>query len=134
MKRLLALTVLMLLQLPSLADTAVENVLIRRQGENVNIRVTVTNPGAATQAGPIVVTLFARQNEGQEWVKLTSWNNIAKIPKGHRVSRDYFDENNTTLKEFAAAGHFEVRTVVNAPGGAAAVEKVSVFADNETGQ
>ena len=125
MKRLFALTVFCLLHLPTCADTAVESLLVRRQGENVNIRVTVTNPGTTTQAGPVLVTLYARQDEANEWVKITSWDNIAKIPKGHRVSRDYFDENNTTLKQYAESGNFEVRAVVNAPGGAATVEKIS---------
>lgn len=127
MRKFIAPLVILLLQLPSFADTAVENLLVRRQGDNVNIRVTVSNPGAQTQTGPVVVTLFARQGEDSEWVEITSWNNIAKIPKGHRVSRDYFDANNMTLKEYAASGDFEVRAVVKAPGGAAEVEKISTF-------
>lgn len=133
MKKFIAPLVILLLQLPSFADTAVENLLVRRQGDNVNIRVTVSNPGAETQAGPVVVTLFARQGEGSEWVELTSWDNIAKIPKGHRVSRDYFDANNVTLKDYATSGDFEVRAVVKAPGGAAEVEKISTF-ESESGQ
>lgn len=133
MKRLLAITAFCFLQLPTWADTAVESLLVRRQADNVNIRVTVTNPGVTTQAGPITVTLYARPNQQTEWAKITSWNNISKIPKGNRVSRDYFDENNAVLKEYAASGTFEVRAVVNAPGGTAAVEKVSGL-DNESGQ
>lgn len=133
MKRILLLTLLSLLQLPSIADTAVESLLVRRQGDNVNIRVTVNNPGRTTQAGPVVVTLFARQDETQEWIQITSWNNIAKIPKGNRVSRDYFDENNVTLKNLAAGGAFEVLAAVKAPGVTTAVEKISRF-DSESGQ
>ncbi len=131
MKRIILLT-LLLLQLPSTAETAVESLLVRRQGDNVNIRVTVNNPGVTTQTGPVVVTLYARQDDTQEWTKITSWNNIAKIPKGYRVSRDYFDENNMTLKNLAAAGPFEVLAAVNAPGATTTVEKISRF-DSETG-
>lgn len=128
MKKYLIVSALLLsLTLPSFADTAVQSLLVRRQGDNVNIRVTVTNPGAATQEGPIRVTLFARQDNSKEWAEITSWDNIAKIPKGHRVSRDYFDENNTVLKELAGHGNFEVRAVVQAPGDVPPAEEISVF-------
>ena len=129
MKKLILSSIIFLTTvLPSSADVAVEELLVRRQNSNVNIRVNVTNPAAETQSGPVVIALLARQNATLPWTTIHVWNNIAKIPSGHRLARDYFDENDAILAELAKRGTFEVRAVVRAPGDTS-VEKVTTFAD-----
>jgi hypothetical protein len=112
---------------PARADAVVEDVLVRRTGDNVNIRVTVSNPAATKQAGPVVVDLYVRPTEADAWTKVQSWNNIEALAAGNRVSRDYFDENNAILKDLASRGRFQARAVVTAPGQKDAAEKTSWY-------
>jgi hypothetical protein len=113
---LILLFLLALATPPAGAAVVIESLLVRRQEDNVNIRVTVRNPGSATQRGPIVIQLYVRANSSQPWQKIKTWNNIGRLPAGHRVSRDFFEENNALLAALAASGTFEVRAVLTAPG------------------
>lgn len=133
MRKWIVALLLVFSQLPAAADVVVEDLLVRRKDDNVNIRVTVRNPGSSTQAGPVVVELYARPNENEGWQKIKSWNNITKLQRGFRVSRDFFDENNVYLAQLAAAGSFEVKAVVSAPGLTTAAEKISVY-NSESGR
>ena len=127
MRKLIVALLLVFAHLPALADAQIEDLLVRRKDNNVNIRVTVRNPGTSTQQGPVVIDLFARANENEGWQKIKTWNNISKLQRGFRVSRDFFDENNVYLAQLATAGSFEVRAVVTAPGLAHSAEKISVY-------
>ena len=108
------------------ADVAIEELLVRRQDSNVNIRVNVTNPSSQTQEGPIVVALLARQDQSMPWTTIHVWNNIAKLAPGNRVARDYFDENDAVLARLAEQGTFQVKALVRSPGDIA-VESVTTF-------
>lgn len=116
------------------ADVIVEELLVRRQDESVNIRVNLRNPGTARQNGPIVITLYVRASERDGWTMVKSWSDVKFLQPGYKVSRDYFDKNNTLLAELAAAGEFQARASVTAPGIKDAVEKTSWYGQNETGR
>lgn len=116
------------------ADVAVEDVLARRQGSSVNLRVTVNNPGGRTQKGPVKVVLFVRQTDSDPWQTVKTWTNIQKLGAGERVSRDYFDENNATLKALAESGAFEVRATAQGPGAPKVGERVYSWKDTMKGK
>ena len=118
---------------PVHADAVVEDVLVRRQGSNVNVRVNVVNPATTTQKGPIVVELAVRPDENSAWTSIKTWNDIANLKAGNKVSRDFFDENNVVLKSLAAQGKFQARATVKAPGLKETVEKTSWY-NTETGK
>jgi hypothetical protein len=80
-----------------------------------------------------MIDLYVRQGESDEWMKVKSWNNISALKPGHRVARDFFDENNASLRQLAANGRFQARAVVTAPGQAEAIEKTSWY-DTTAGQ
>ncbi len=128
MKLVLAsLALIATMVMPALADATIDELIVRRSGADVNLRVTVRNPAPTRQAGPIMVDLYVRQDESDNWMKIKTWNNISALKSGHRVARDYFDENDMTLKQLAASGRFQARAVVTAPGQTEAVEKTSWY-------
>lgn len=116
------------------ADVSVEDVLARRQGSSVNLRVTVNNPAGTTQKGPVKVVLFVRQTNSDPWQTVKTWTNIQKLGAGERVSRDYFDENNATLKALAESGAFEVRATAQGPGAPKVGERVYSWKDTMKGK
>ena len=116
MRKLIVAAFLLVTPLASSADVAVEELLVRRQDSNVNIRVNLHNPSSDVQQGPIVLALMVRKDANKPWTTIHTWNNISKLAPGYRVSRDYFDENNSILADLAASGAFEVRAFVRAPG------------------
>jgi hypothetical protein len=126
LRKLFLPVVLLATTLTCYADIAIEDLLVRRQGSNINIRVNVNNPSSQTQDGPIVVALLARKDASMPWTTVHVWNNISKLAPGNRVARDYFDENNTMLAELAEQGTFEVKALVRSPGDGA-VESVTTF-------
>jgi hypothetical protein len=122
-----ALLLTALLVAPALADVKIEQLLVRMKAGDVNIRVTVYNPGGSTQAGPILIDLYVREDASSPWQKIKTWNNIQKLPAGHRVSRDFFVENNAKLRALAADEVFEAKAVVRLPGGVKDVEAVQAY-------
>ena len=128
MRKLIVVAFLLVTTLASSADVAIDELLVRRQDSNVNIRVNLHNPSAEAQQGPIVVALMVRKDASRPWTTIHTWNNISKLAPGYRVSRDYFDENNTVLADLAASGTFEVKAFVRAPGDTS-VESVTTFED-----
>lgn len=116
------------------ADVAVEDLLARREGSSVNLRVTVNNPAGKTQKGPVKVVLFVRQTSSDSWQAVKTWTNIQKLGAGDRVSRDYFDENNATLKALAESGAFEVRATAEGPGAPKVGERVYSWKDTMKGK
>ncbi|MBX3166215.1 MAG: hypothetical protein KF760_02340 [Candidatus Eremiobacteraeota bacterium] len=125
MRRFLTATAILVTITAAQADVKVEDLLIRTDGGNANIRANIHNPGGITEKGPITVTLSARENGGQ-WQEIKTWTNIDKLGPNWRVARDYFDANNQVLRDLVAKGSFEVRAVVSAPGGSTD-EKVSAW-------
>ena len=112
--------------LPSAAQTVIDDLTISPDGEVVNIRVVLRNSGTVSQAGPILVNLFARQNSSQEWQPIYSWNDIPGLAAGYRISRDYFSDDQDLVYQWA--GHhdlFEVRATVTGPGLSESVEKTA---------
>lgn len=108
------------------ADVKISELLLRKKGEDLNVRVVVTNPGARTQRGPVKVTLWVRPDGESQWSQIKVWTNIDKIQVGNRVARDFFDENNATLRQVASQPSWEAKVQVTAPG-AASDEKSAVF-------
>lgn len=121
------LALLVALLSPASADAIVDDVLVRREGDHVNVRVNLHNPATTRQPGPVVVDLYARANESDAWTKLTSWNDIEFIQPGYKVSRDFFGANSPTLEALAAHGRFQVKATVTAPGLKESAEKTSWY-------
>ncbi|MCE7875235.1 hypothetical protein DYH09_33395 [bacterium CPR1] len=117
----------LLLFLPARADIEIEQLLVRMRGEDVNIRVTIRNPGANRQAGPVMIDLYVRDDASSPWEKVRTWNDIAFVQPGYRVSRDFFEENNARLRALAADHQFEAKAVVRVPGGVKDVEAVRAY-------
>lgn len=109
------------------ADAVVDDLQVRRSGDNVNIRVGVRNPAGTRQKGPIVVDLYVRQGESDSWTKIKTWSNVNALAARHRIARDYFDANSALLKDLAGKGRFQARAVVTAPGQKDAAEKTSWY-------
>lgn len=122
-----SLLLIALLLAPALGDVKIESLLVRMKDANVNVRVTVMNPGRSTQPGPILIDLYVRRDAGEPWRKIKTWNNLSKLQPGYRVSRDFFDENDATLKALAAGHVFEAKAVVRLPGGVKDVEAVQAY-------
>lgn len=115
---------------PAFADLNIQEVLIRKQSPNVNIRVTVMNPGTTVQQGPIMVTLSVRKDKMSHWHKVKTWNDISMVKPGDKVARDFFDENSAELTKLAERPGFEARAVVTGPG-VHDVERTGVYGDNQ---
>jgi hypothetical protein len=118
--------------LPANAEAVIDDLQVRRVGPNVNVRVTVRNPGDIPQGGPVTIDLFTRASADDEWLPLRSWDDIKMIEPGNRYSRDFFDKNSDLLTDLAQKGRFQVKATVNAPGLRKTVEKTSWF-DTTTG-
>lgn len=133
MRKALVLVSLLGLAGTAFADVEIQDLLARRQGSKMNIRVTVNNPTGMTQKGPVKVRLFARQTATDSWVPLKTWTDISKIAPKNRVSRDFFDENSATLKDMAMKGAFEVRATAEAPGASRVAERTYSWHDTNQG-
>lgn len=116
------------------ADVAVEDVLARREGADINVRVTVNNPAKAAQKGPVKITLSVRQTEADKWQVIKTWTDISKLAGGNRVSRDFFQANHPLLRQLAEQGAFEIRAVAEAPGAPKVGEKVVSWKDTMKGK
>jgi len=111
------------------ADATIEELLVRRKGTDVNIRVMVRNPAVTVQKGPVVIELYVRDTASNAWEKINTWNDIKQIKAGEKVSRDFFQANNAKLRALAADGAFEARAVVKMPGGVKDMESVYSWKD-----
>lgn len=116
------------------ADVAVEDVLARREGADINVRVTVNNPAKTSQKGPVKITLSVRQTEADKWQIIKTWTDISKLAGGNRVSRDFFQANHPLLRQLAEQGAFEIRAVAEAPGAPKTGEKVVSWKDTMKGK
>ena len=114
------------------AEVQIKELLVRKKGPDVNVRVNLENPGGPTARSP-KITLFIRPDSSSPWKQIKVWNNIAKIGAGEKVARDFFEENNAELRKLAENPNFEVRAVV-ASKGTKDISKVTVFGDSETGK
>lgn len=130
---LAALAILGSMLVPAQADAVVDQLLVRREGNHVNIRVNLRNPASTRQPGPIVITLYARPSENDAWTKITTWNDIQFLQPGYKVSRDFFGTNSDVLKQLAARGRFQVKANVSAPGLKESAEKTSWY-NTESGE
>lgn len=116
------------------ADVAVEDVLARREGADINVRVTVNNPAKTAQKGPVKITLSVRQTASDQWQTIKTWTDISKLAGGNRVSRDFFQANHPILRQLAEQGAFEIRAVAEAPGAPKVGEKVVSWKDTMKGK
>lgn len=113
---LLLASALLLNSLAASADVVVREVLLRKKGADINVRVTVGNPAAAVQKGPVTVTLEVRENSGEPWKKIKTWQDIRQIKPGDKVSRDIFSQNSGELRNVASHIGWQARATVAAPG------------------
>lgn len=114
--RKLLLLLLLVLTLPATAQSLFEDLRISREGDIVNIRVTLKNSTGRTQAGPLKIELYARPMGAEQWSKVQTWTNLPKLAKGNRVSRDFFSKDGDLVSNLAMQDHFEVRAVLTGPG------------------
>ncbi len=115
----------------ALADVKIDEVMVRRKGQDINLRVVISNPGKTAQKGPVQIELSVRDSEKDPWVKIKTWNDISVIKPGNKIARDFFEENNETLRALAIDGAFETRAIVTLPNGAKGVETVYSWRDKE---
>lgn len=101
---------------PASAAVSVHELLLRKGGNDVNVRVGVSNPDATDQAGPVLLTLWARPNRRSSWVKIKVWNDISGIKAGNKVSRDVFAQNSPELLRVSRDRHWEAKATAEAPG------------------
>jgi len=113
------------------ADVKIDEVMVRRKGQDINLRVVISNPGATPQKGPVQIALSVRDTPDKPWVPIKTWNDISVIKPGNKIARDFFEENNETLRAMAIDGAFETRAVVTLPNGAKGVETVYSWKDSE---
>lgn len=106
----------LLLVAPAAADIAVEDIVINRKDDEVNIRVNLYNPGPQAAYAPIVVGLWIRANEDEEWRLLKDWSNIGKLPVGYKVSRDFFSATRGDADP-ALLGNFQVQATARSRSG-----------------
>lgn len=115
----LALALLWAIAAPAMAKVTIADVFVNWQGRRsaeINIRVTVKNPGSYTQQGPVIVSLFVRGNSGESWRKIQEWDDIAKIQPGYRIARDYFTLPGA-VPGALETGRFQVMATVHTPDG-----------------
>jgi hypothetical protein len=110
---------------PSFGQTAIDDLHISRDGEVVNIRVSVRNTGAVAQSGPLRIELFARPLGAPDWQPLFLWTDLGGLAAGHRVSRDFFSTDGDLASGLAAQGMFEVRADLSGPNLSQTVNKVA---------
>lgn len=110
----------------AVAGVVVEDLRVRRQGADVNIRVTVHNDTAQRVNGPSI-TLYVRKDEAAQWTRIKTWTDISMIQPHYKVSRDFFEENNALLRDLAASGSFQAKASVQASGLKEMSEKVSTW-------
>lgn len=116
MKALLTSLLILVLTASSWAELEIEDLVVHRQGDNVNLRVNLRNTTRRGQLGPIVVRLYARQDAQDTWTEVKVWRNIGKVAPGYRVARDFFEAGHPFLSGLAGGGSFQVRATVEAPG------------------
>ena len=124
MKSLATLAFGLLLAVPAVADVAINELLLRKKGADINVRVVVGNPGAHSQRGPVKVTLEVRPDSGSAWQKIKVWTDIKQIKPGDKVARDLFAENSARLRNAASNYQWEARATVEAPGAKSATQSV----------
>lgn len=131
--RRLSLVLLLFLALSAIApaEVVIENMYVALKDGQVNVRVTVRNPGRTRQGGPVLIDLYIRRDEREQWTRVRTWNDIKYIQPGYRISRDFFGENDVYLDQLAAEGHFEARAVVRTPGGVKDVERIEAYESPE---
>ena len=115
-KPLVAMALGIWMAAPATADIAVNELLLRKKGEDINVRVVVGNPAMSTQRGPVKVVLYVRPDSTGPWQKIKVWNDIREIKSGDKVARDLFAENSAVLRNAASNYSWEARTTVEAPG------------------
>jgi hypothetical protein len=135
MRKAILILLLILGLLPSVAaaQSVDHELLVRRVGPRVNVRVLLYNYSEINQPGPIRVELLARAGAGEPWQTVRVWSDIGGLESGRRVSRDLFEENSLILKDLAQRGPFQVRITVSAPGMWAEAEE-DATRDTETGR
>jgi hypothetical protein len=124
MRSFVLLLCLLGLASPALGQAQIDDLHISRDGEVVNIRVSLRNPGPRSQPGPLIIELFARPLGGENWQSLHTWSDISRLAAGYRVSRDFFSKDGDTATSLAE-DEFEVRAVLSGPGLSQTVDKVA---------
>ena len=132
MKKLFSVLLVGLCAASAWADVTIQDVLVRKRGNQVNVRVNLINLDGPTVNKP-VITLYIRPDENSEWEQIKVWTNIAKIGVGEKVSRDFFEENNARLAESATHPAFEVKAAFRAQG-VDEYSKTTVYNEAENGE
>ncbi|MDQ7826027.1 MAG: hypothetical protein RDV48_24705 [Candidatus Eremiobacteraeota bacterium] len=73
-------------------NLAISDLIIRKQGSQVDFRVIVGNIGnadAENLMGNLSVALFVFDRSNGKWHELKRWSDIDRIAAGEKVARDY---------------------------------------------
>lgn len=128
-----ALTSFIITSQLAFADVKIQDILLRKQGDDINVRVVTTNPARLSQKGPVRVNLFVRADPDSPWRLVKNWS-IVKIKPGEKVSRDVFAENSVALRNAAENYNWQAKATVTAPGARNGEKTVTNVGDTETGK
>lgn len=86
-----------------------------RNGSRIHVRVTAHNPDRRWH-GPFTMNLKARRAQVGPWIPLRTWKSVPPLGPGHRVSREFFQEQSVLLRALSATGPLQLRASIDGPG------------------
>ena len=95
----------------NLREVQIEPIYVARKNGQINVRVTLHNPGSIVHSR-YDIRLLARANQGENWQELQSWHERA-LPAGKLV-RDYIPV--PPLNPVLAGAAFQLRAEVSVHG------------------
>lgn len=111
------------------AEVTLRELVIRRTGTEVNIRVNLLNEGGRTSAQRPVLSLFIRPDARAPWEPFKVWF-LGPIKPGQRISRDFFFAGNPRLTKIALENpRFEIKARLTL--GQSDKEKTAVSGDSD---
>lgn len=122
---MIRLILILFLACPAWPELTVQELLIRRTGVEVNVRVNLSDDGSPSAPGKL--SLFIRPAAGEPWEPFKVWF-IKPLKPGQRVARDFFFSGNPRLQKIARENpHFEVKARLTV--GQSDQEKIAVAGD-----
>ena len=101
---------------PASAEIAINEMVINKAGENMNVRIVLGNPSSTVQKGPITMVLYARKDAYSTWQKIKVWTDVTEIKSGDKVARDIFGANSPLMRSISATPSWEARAWASAAG------------------
>ncbi len=110
--------------IPASAELAIDEMVIHKSGQAMNVRVVLGNPASQVQKGPITIVLYARKDSYSTWQKIKVWTDVTEVKSGDRVARDIFGANSQLLRDISVNPAWEARAWARAEGSPAVSRNV----------